>query len=190
MLIENSITVLPCIINSRRIAPFIITEPFLKMYKFPFPPSTFNFSVPELSWLAALLLFGAMLVLHFIPIRALLLIWGIIKFTKRIIRPHVVSNNEVLDFLSRVPDDEELVRFIIVIVNLFFAAVVIFNALAICYNSLTHIDSIPWAVTAATERSYTTWSAWKKETTVERMQREWTGAWLQVHAECSLVAEL
>jgi hypothetical protein len=73
--------------------------------------STFNFSVPELSWLAALLLFGAMIVLHFIPIRALLLMWGIIKFTKRIFRPHAVSNNEVLDFLTRVPDDEELVRF-------------------------------------------------------------------------------
>lgn len=130
-----------------------------------------------------------MLVLHFIPIRALLLIWGIIKFTKRIIRPHVVSNNEVLDFLSRVPDDEELVRFIIVIVNLFCCWCHI-NALAICYNSLAHIDSIPWAVTAATERPNTTWSAWKEETIVERSQRKWTGAWLQVHAECSLVAEL
>lgn len=72
--------------------------------------STFNFSVPELSWLTALLLFGAMFVLHFIPIRALLMMWGIIKFSKRIIRPHAVTNNEVLDLLSRVPDDEELVR--------------------------------------------------------------------------------
>lgn len=73
--------------------------------------STFNFSVPELSWLTALLLFGAMLVLHFIPMRALLLMWGIIKFSKRIIRPHTVTNNEILDLLSRVPDDEEMVNF-------------------------------------------------------------------------------
>lgn len=36
--------------------------------------------------------------------------WGIIKFSKRIIRPHAVTNNEVLDLLSRIPDDEELVR--------------------------------------------------------------------------------
>jgi hypothetical protein len=50
-----------------------------------------------------------MIVLHFIPIRVLLLAWGIIKFSKRIIRPHAVTNNEVLDFLSRVPDDEEMV---------------------------------------------------------------------------------
>lgn len=71
--------------------------------------STFNFSVPELSWLTAMLLFAAMIVLHLIPIRALLLMWGIIKFSKRIIRPHAVTNNEVLDLLSRVPDDEELV---------------------------------------------------------------------------------
>ena len=54
-----------------------------------------------------------MLVLHFIPIRALLLFWGIIKFSKRIIRPHAVANNEVLDLLSRVPDDEELVSVVI-----------------------------------------------------------------------------
>ncbi|CRL08658.1 CLUMA_CG021376, isoform A [Clunio marinus] len=73
--------------------------------------NTFNFSVPELSWLTALLLLGALLVLHFIPIRALLMIWGIIKFSKRIIRPHAVTNNEVLDLLSRVPDDEELIQF-------------------------------------------------------------------------------
>lgn len=83
-------------------------------------PSTFNFSVPELSWLAAFLLFGVMIVLHFIPIRVLLLVWGIIKFSKRIIRPHAVTNNEVLDFLSRVPDDEEMVtrRLLVLIFDL------------------------------------------------------------------------
>lgn len=71
--------------------------------------STFNFSVPELSWLAAILLILAILVLHFVPMRALLLIWGIIKFSRRLVRPHTVPNNEVLDLLSRVPDDEEMV---------------------------------------------------------------------------------
>jgi hypothetical protein len=57
------------------------------------------------------LLLAAVLVLHYIPIRVLLLAWGIIKFSKRLVRPHTVSNNEVLDLLSRVPDDEELVSF-------------------------------------------------------------------------------
>lgn len=73
--------------------------------------STFNFAVPELSWLAAVLLILAALVLHFVPMRLLLLLWGIIKFSRRLVRPHSVPNNEVLDLLSRVPDDEEMVRF-------------------------------------------------------------------------------
>lgn len=42
--------------------------------------------------------------------RALLLLWGIVKFSRRLVRPHTVPNNEVLDLLSRVPDDDELVR--------------------------------------------------------------------------------
>lgn len=65
--------------------------------------------MPELSWLAALLLFLVCLVLHFVPIRILLLIWGIIKFSRRLIRPHSVPNNELLDLLSRVPDNEQMV---------------------------------------------------------------------------------
>ncbi|XP_058461918.1 multiple C2 and transmembrane domain-containing protein isoform X2 [Malaya genurostris] len=71
--------------------------------------NTFNFSVPELSWLTALLLLVACLVLHFVPIRVLLLVWGLVKFSRRLIRPHSVPNNEVLDLLSRVPDDEEII---------------------------------------------------------------------------------
>ncbi|KFB36651.1 AGAP007646-PA-like protein [Anopheles sinensis] len=71
--------------------------------------NTFNFSVPELSWLTALLLLAACLVLHYVPIRVLLLLWGLVKFSRRIIRPHTVPNNEVLDLLSRVPDDEEII---------------------------------------------------------------------------------
>ncbi|XP_053687859.1 multiple C2 and transmembrane domain-containing protein [Sabethes cyaneus] len=71
--------------------------------------NTFNFSVPELSWLTALLLLIVCLVLHYIPMRVLLLLWGLVKFSRRLIRPHSVPNNEVLDLLSRVPDDEEII---------------------------------------------------------------------------------
>ncbi|XP_055612277.1 multiple C2 and transmembrane domain-containing protein isoform X2 [Uranotaenia lowii] len=71
--------------------------------------NTFNFSVPELSWLTALLLLLAALVLHYVPMRVLLLLWGLVKFSRRLIRPHSVPNNEVLDLLSRVPDDEEII---------------------------------------------------------------------------------
>lgn len=99
-----------------RIDKLFILHPFTFFFR-----STFNFSVPELSCLAALLLFAVMLVLHFIPIRVLLLAWGIIKFSKRIIRPHTVTNNEVLDFLSRVPDDEELVSGRTCLINFCFS---------------------------------------------------------------------
>lgn len=71
--------------------------------------STFNFSVPELSWLAAILLVAGIIVLHYVPMRIILLLWGIVKFTRRLLRPHSVPNNEVLDLLSRIPDDEEMV---------------------------------------------------------------------------------
>ncbi|XP_055619934.1 multiple C2 and transmembrane domain-containing protein isoform X2 [Toxorhynchites rutilus septentrionalis] len=71
--------------------------------------NTFNFAVPELTWLTAFLLLIACLVLHYIPIRVLLLLWGLVKFSRRLIRPHTVPNNEVLDLLSRIPDDEEII---------------------------------------------------------------------------------
>jgi hypothetical protein len=32
--------------------------------------------------------------------------WGINKFSKKLIAPDLVTNNELLDFLSRVPNDE------------------------------------------------------------------------------------
>lgn len=71
----------------------------------------FNFTVPYLSWIAVSLLIAVCLVLYFVPIRFLLMLWGINKFFRRIIRPHSVPNNEVLDLLSRVPDDEMLLDY-------------------------------------------------------------------------------
>ncbi|CAK1547777.1 unnamed protein product [Leptosia nina] len=67
-----------------------------------------NFTVPYLSYIAIIMLFAAMLVLYVIPLRYLLMAWGINKFTRKILRPHTIPNNEVLDLLSRVPDDETL----------------------------------------------------------------------------------
>ena len=32
------------------------------------------------------------------------------KFTKKLLRPNAIPNNELADFISRVPDNEELVR--------------------------------------------------------------------------------
>lgn len=73
--------------------------------------NTFNFSVPFLSWLAATLLSLLMVVLYYIPLRYLVLAWGINKFTKKLRSPDAIPNNELLDFLSRVPDNEELVMY-------------------------------------------------------------------------------
>jgi len=70
--------------------------------------NTFNFSVPFLSYLAVALLVAASLLLYAIPLRYLILGWGVNKFTRKLLRPHSIPNNELLDFLSRVPDDEDL----------------------------------------------------------------------------------
>ena len=36
------------------------------------------------------------------------MLWGINKFSRQLIMPGTVPNNELLDFLSRVPNDEML----------------------------------------------------------------------------------
>uniref|UniRef100_A0A6P7FUY8 Multiple C2 and transmembrane domain-containing protein-like n=1 Tax=Diabrotica virgifera virgifera TaxID=50390 RepID=A0A6P7FUY8_DIAVI len=68
----------------------------------------FNFTVPYLSCIAIFLLAVATVVLYILPIRYLLMLWGVNKFFRRILRPHSVPNNEILDLLSRIPDDEML----------------------------------------------------------------------------------
>ena len=34
--------------------------------------------------------------------------WGANKLTKKLLRPKALANNELVDFISRVPDNEEL----------------------------------------------------------------------------------
>ncbi|KAK6045602.1 hypothetical protein COOONC_16894 [Cooperia oncophora] len=36
--------------------------------------------------------------------------WGINKFTKKLRNPHYIDNNELLDYLSRVPCDRDLLE--------------------------------------------------------------------------------
>ncbi|XP_076545990.1 multiple C2 domain and transmembrane region protein isoform X3 [Osmia lignaria lignaria] len=71
----------------------------------------FNFTVPYLSYVTMLLTILGVAVLYFIPLRYLILVWGVNKFSRKIFRPHSVPNNEVLDLISRVPDDEELLNY-------------------------------------------------------------------------------
>ena len=42
--------------------------------------------------------------------RVLLILWGTNKFLKKLIKPWAINNNELVDFISRVPDNEELVK--------------------------------------------------------------------------------
>ncbi|KAL6422911.1 hypothetical protein ACFW04_010433 [Cataglyphis niger] len=71
----------------------------------------FNFTIPYLSYLAITLTIAGAVVLYFIPVRYLILAWGVNKFARKIFRPHSVPNNEILDLISRVPDDEELLNY-------------------------------------------------------------------------------
>jgi len=73
--------------------------------------SAVGWSVPWLSVLAIIVLSIVALVLYYVPLRYLALAWGINKFTKKLRAPNAIDNNELLDYLSRVPSDRELVRF-------------------------------------------------------------------------------
>ncbi|XP_074184833.1 multiple C2 and transmembrane domain-containing protein 1 isoform X19 [Rhinolophus sinicus] len=73
--------------------------------------NTFNWTVPFLSWLAIVALCVFIVILYFIPLRYIVLAWGINKFTKKLRCPYAIDNNELLDFLSRVPSDVQVVQY-------------------------------------------------------------------------------
>ncbi|XP_063151484.1 multiple C2 and transmembrane domain-containing protein 1 [Candoia aspera] len=73
--------------------------------------NTFNWTIPFLSWLAIVALCVFTVILYFIPLRYIVLVWGINKFTKKLRSPYAVDNNELLDFLSRVPSDVQVVQY-------------------------------------------------------------------------------
>ncbi|XP_045893376.1 multiple C2 and transmembrane domain-containing protein 2 [Micropterus dolomieu] len=70
----------------------------------------FNWSVPFVSYLTCLALFVVTVLLYFIPMRYMVLIWGVNKFTKKLRNPYTIDNNEILDFLKRVPSDVQKVQ--------------------------------------------------------------------------------
>ncbi|KAM6363112.1 multiple C2 and transmembrane domain-containing protein 1 [Pluvialis apricaria] len=73
--------------------------------------NTFNWTVPFLSCLAIVALCVFTIILYFIPLRYIVLVWGINKFTKKLRNPYAIDNNELLDFLSRVPSDVQLMQY-------------------------------------------------------------------------------
>uniref|UniRef100_A0A673WIE2 Multiple C2 and transmembrane domain containing 1 n=1 Tax=Salmo trutta TaxID=8032 RepID=A0A673WIE2_SALTR len=71
--------------------------------------NTFNWTVPFLSWLAIVALCVATVLIYYIPLRYIVLAWGVNKFTKKLRDPYNIDNNQLLDFLSRVPSDIQVV---------------------------------------------------------------------------------
>lgn len=58
--------------------------------------------------MAVLIFMGAAVLFYLIPLRYVILIWGINKYTKKLRKPHFIPNNELFDFLSRCPNNRQL----------------------------------------------------------------------------------
>ncbi|KRX97021.1 Multiple C2 and transmembrane domain-containing protein 2 [Trichinella pseudospiralis] len=78
---------------------------------------TFNFTDKFLSKLACFTLFTLCITLYLLPLRFIIILWGINKFTKKLRNPMADQNNELLDFLSRVPTTNELAMYMNEAVN-------------------------------------------------------------------------
>jgi len=88
---------------------YLIVSEFMQFLSLKRRCSAFRWSVPWLSALAILVLIIFTIILYHIPIRYIILVWGVNKFTKKLRSPNAIDNNEILDYLSRVPSDKELV---------------------------------------------------------------------------------
>ncbi|KAL5482015.1 hypothetical protein EMCRGX_G022294 [Ephydatia muelleri] len=67
-----------------------------------------HWRVPWLCWLAITVLTVAMVIVYFIPLRYVILAWGVNKFTKKLRKPHYIPNQALLNFISRAPTYKQL----------------------------------------------------------------------------------
>ncbi|XP_038209545.1 multiple C2 and transmembrane domain-containing protein-like [Zerene cesonia] len=67
-----------------------------------------NFSVPYLSYLFMLALVGLSIAFYLIPANYMFMAFGLYKFGRKFLNPGRVPNNDILDFISRVPDNQML----------------------------------------------------------------------------------
>ncbi|KAL4705003.1 hypothetical protein ACJJTC_009791 [Scirpophaga incertulas] len=65
-----------------------------------------SFKVPFLSFLAMMFLVISAFSFYFIPFNYTMMALGLYKFTRKYLNPDRTLNNDLLDFLSRVPDSE------------------------------------------------------------------------------------
>ena len=75
-----------------------------------------NFSVPFISWFIYIFFLVVTIFLYFAPLRLLVLIWVVNRFRKGLLK-NGTDTNEVINFLSRVPDNEELVNNKIILIS-------------------------------------------------------------------------
>ncbi|KAJ8734009.1 hypothetical protein PYW07_014560 [Mythimna separata] len=68
----------------------------------------FKFAVPYLSYLVMTVLVAATVAIYIIPINYIFMAIGIYKFMRKVLNPDRVPNNDILDFISRIPDDKML----------------------------------------------------------------------------------
>ncbi|XP_026727345.1 multiple C2 and transmembrane domain-containing protein-like isoform X3 [Trichoplusia ni] len=68
----------------------------------------FKFAVPYLSYLVMTALIAATVAIYIIPINYIFMALGIYKFMRKVLYPDRIPNNDILDFISRIPDDKML----------------------------------------------------------------------------------
>jgi len=67
-----------------------------------------NYSSPFMTGIAIVILMCGTLLLFALPLRLVMMAWGVRKFTKRLVNPRAKDSNELLNYLARVPDDRTL----------------------------------------------------------------------------------
>ncbi|CAK1599866.1 unnamed protein product [Parnassius mnemosyne] len=67
-----------------------------------------TFKVPFLSYVAMSLLVIVSVMLYFMPFNYLLMLFGIYKFMRKYLNPDRMLNNDLIDFISRIPDNKLL----------------------------------------------------------------------------------
>ena len=70
--------------------------------------NVFNISVPFLSTLAYFILLLATFALYFIPLRLIIILVIVKKFMKNLLQPDHIPTNEIMNFLVRVPNNDQL----------------------------------------------------------------------------------
>jgi len=71
--------------------------------------SVLTWKVPWLSFLAVVALTFTTVIFLVVPLRYIVLIWGLVKFTAKLRHPDAVHHVGLFDFLARVPSNRQLV---------------------------------------------------------------------------------